>query len=87
MPNLNHNTFSRWGKIKHGVPHGSILGPSLFLLYKNDLPKIINNKSKPVLFADDSSIIITNPCPTDFKNDIYTVCEHIINGFKSIYSY
>jgi hypothetical protein len=82
----NH-TFSSWGKIKHGVPHVSILGPSFFLLYRKVLSKIINNKSKPILFADDSSIIITNPCPIDFKNDIYTVCEYIINGLKSNYSH
>jgi hypothetical protein len=41
------------GKIKHGVPHRSILGLSLFLLYTNDLPKVTNNKHKPILFADD----------------------------------
>jgi hypothetical protein len=61
----NHNAFSSWGKIKHGVPHISILGPSLFLIYRKVLPKIINNKSKPILLAD--------PCPIDFKNDIYTM--------------
>jgi hypothetical protein len=36
----------------------------LFLYYIND--------SKPVLFADDTSLIITNPSPIDFKKGITT---------------
>jgi len=62
--------FSNWGKVKHSVPQGSILGPLCFLFYINDLPKIIKIYSKAVLFADDTRLIIINPSPIDFKKDI-----------------
>ena len=63
---LNGNYFSIWEEIKHGVPQGSILGPLLSLFYINDLPKAINDKSIPILFADDTSILITSPKKNDF---------------------
>jgi hypothetical protein len=64
--NLN-KISSRWEEVKYGVPQGSILGPLLFLLYINDFPKTISEMSNPTLFADDTSIIIANPTPTELK--------------------
>jgi hypothetical protein len=66
----NHSSSSVWDKIKHGVPQGSILGPLPFLFYVNDLSKIIKHNSKPILFADDTSLIITNPCYINFRSNI-----------------
>jgi hypothetical protein len=63
-----------WGKIKHGVLQGSILGSLLFILYINNLPNIINNKSKIVLFVYDTCVNVTN---SNLKTDIFTVFEEV----------
>jgi hypothetical protein len=57
----NSNTVSKWTKIKYGVPQGSIFGLLFFVVYINDLAKAIEHKVLPILFADDTSILLTGP--------------------------
>ena len=52
--NIN-GTLSNTNSLKTGIPQGSVLGPLFFVLYVNDL-LYLDIQSKPILFADDTTI-------------------------------
>ena len=43
---------SKWSPVLSGVPQGTVLGPSLLLLFVKGLPSSVSSRVK--LFADDS---------------------------------
>ena len=63
------NNTSSFLRIECGVPQGSILGPIIFLLYINDLPRV-STKLKFLLYADNTSILYEN---SDTKTIIKTI--------------
>jgi len=48
----------------------------------NDLPKFINDKSVPILFADDTSILVSHPNPLAFYKTINAVFQTLNAWFK-----
>jgi len=80
---FSNKLASEWKQIKHGVPQGSVLGPLLFLIYINDLQRTIDNYANSVLFADDTSIIITNTDAQEFKQNIDVAIQETNNWFLS----
>jgi hypothetical protein len=76
--NQQQKSSSSWGTIKCGVPQGSILGLLLCIIHINDLPLGINNYSKPVLFADDTRVVIN----TDNLNDLQIGSASILDNIS-----
>ena len=64
---LNGKYFS-WTNIEVGVPQGSILGPSFFLIYINDLSN--NLITYPKLVADNTSLFSIAHDPNVTANDL-----------------
>ena len=58
------------------------MGPLLFLVFINDLPKFVNDKSVPILFADDTSILLCHSNPNDLNKNINTVFKILSDWFK-----
>ena len=64
-----HGNISETLEVGCGVPQGSVLGPLLFLIHINDLPKV-SKKLTFFLFADDTNIYYESQDLTEIQKTV-----------------
>ena len=72
--------MSNWEDVLSGIPQGSVLGPTLFVVFINDMPDEITSLSK--MFADDAKVfrqIETSVDTVTLQNDL----DHLADWSKS----
>ena len=77
-----NGTDSGFLPITCGVPQGLILGPSLFLLYANDLCNV-STRLTSILFADDTSCFIEGTDLSDMCIQLSTEMNKLSTWFKT----
>ena len=72
------DVMSGTAPVTTGVPHGSIFGPLLFILYINDI-HVASVKFKAILYADDTTLIgplCSFKCNANNMNDNITLSNN-----------
>ena len=85
--NLN-KSFSEPGQLLCGVPHRSILGSLLFLLYINDMPLAV--KCELLLYENDTYCLIfqhsdINEIEIQFNKNFSLICDRFVDNELSIH--
>jgi hypothetical protein len=73
---------SRTQTITHGIPQGSTLSTTFFLLYTNDIIKTVP-RATVYTYADDTTLIVTAPTLKELQTIAQTELNSLINYFHA----
>jgi hypothetical protein len=83
---LNHDILmsKQWFEpyLNNRYQRTQVLGPLLFLIDINDFPKVVNDKTIPILFVNDTDILVTSLNTKDFHNNMIDAFTFVYNWFK-----
>ena len=79
---IDQSHQSLYQNITCGVPQGSILGPLLFLIYVNDLPKA-SKILTPIMFADDTNLFYSSASINELFTNVDKELLEFNEWFKS----
>ena len=72
-----NGSTSNYVSVLSGVPQGSILGPILFSMFINDLPRSVQPSVTTALFADDSTFFVSGDNITDIESNLNSAMASI----------
>jgi hypothetical protein len=76
------NVSSSLKNIEKGVPQGSILGPTLFNIFVNDIFSFVK-QSKLVNYADDNTLSFSHKHLTTLRQTLEEECNSLIKWFSA----